>query len=906
MIPIGTGTAGAEDTKPEERIIADMVCRRLQRDSPLDVTAPLPALGFDSLALVEAVADIEDTFAVRLPPELMAAGPSVRMIASLISNRQRTGGPHHEDPFRQMETDCVLPADVQPVRARGGRASSSTNLLAATRVVVTGATGFLGGRLAADMLARSDAHLYCLVRTGPSDPARRLRDHLLRHGVPDAAIKRRVTCVDGDLTRADLGLTHAAWDRLSNRCDAVLHAAASVNWIAPYAMLRSSNVAGTLALLRLACGSPAAFHFVSSLSVCYPSAGVAGADEQFDPAGHLRALPLGYAQTKAVSEALVGEAGRRGLPVRIYRPALIAGDSRSGAFNADDLLTLLIRGCVAMGTAPDLDWAIDCEPVDVVSRRILSLSGARGPVFHLAATRPRHWRECLLWMRLFGYPIRLTSYHDWLEQLERETAPSSASSAAHPLRGLRPFFLERLERHAGLTRPELYEETRRTRVSAACTRAELNEAGDRDTPLDAQLLDRYFRAFIAAGHLAVPAGASNRASARPLVVDEAILMRAFGARCRQVTITSARRITAGSQESIIGELTAWRSRAPAGVCQYRLTFAGTPRRRGNPRDVIVKIKPPDADVIAVGDALAHLCDPHVGVAYRRWHDRLGLEASHLRERAIYQSADPRIVQHTPALLGVADLDPSGAAAHGCLLVLDRIDDAVLLDSVREHPAWRAEHIDVALRGLAQIHSVWYRRPDALREQPWIGFVHTAASMSEMGDLWSALARHAAPAFIEWGGSELASLHQDLVERVAGWRSVLDAAPSTLIHHDFNPRNICLRRTRRGLRLCAYDWELATIGAPQRDLAEFLCFVLPPDSAPALVTRWIERYRAVLSRATRSDIDAVAWRHGFAAAMCELLVSRLSMYALIDRVRPQPFLRRVVESWQRIYGIVAAG
>jgi thioester reductase-like protein len=81
---------------------------------------------------------------------------------------------------------------------------------------------------------------------------------------------------------------------------------------------------------------------------------------------------LGYAQTKIVAEALVREAGRRGLPIAIYRPSLIAGDTGTGAFNADDLLTLLIRGCIRMGLAPDLDWALDCEPVDVVSAGILA------------------------------------------------------------------------------------------------------------------------------------------------------------------------------------------------------------------------------------------------------------------------------------------------------------------------------------------------------------------------------------------------------------------------------------------------------------------------------------------------------------------------------------------------------
>ena len=59
----------------------------------------------------------------------------------------------------------------------------------------------------------------------------------------------------------------------------------------------------------------------------------------------------------------------RGLPVRIYRPALISGDSRTGAFNRDDILTTLIRGCVHMGAAPDLDWTLDTYVTRIAPQR---------------------------------------------------------------------------------------------------------------------------------------------------------------------------------------------------------------------------------------------------------------------------------------------------------------------------------------------------------------------------------------------------------------------------------------------------------------------------------------------------------------------------------------------------------
>jgi thioester reductase-like protein len=750
--------------------------------------------------------------------------------------------------------------------------------------------------------------------------------------------RHRLRIITGDLSQPRLGLSASRYDELTRDVDAVCHAAAAVNWIFSYASLRAANVLGTLELLRLACRGGAAFHFISSLSTCYSTRGPRLADEDFDPLPTLRGIHLGYAQTKVVGEALVREAGRRGLPVRIYRAPLIAGHSVTGAFNRDDLLSTLIRGCVQMGIAPDLDWKLDCEPVDVVARTIVELSCASPAqtVFHLPHARPRHWRECLLWMRMYGYDLRLVSYHAWLRALERETAPGIAGSDRHPLRPLRAFFLDRPADAHGLTLPELYEERRRTQA----TRSETAAPGP---DLDAALLDTYFAAFRAAGHLPDPphapdpanrANRTNRANpanaaspadrpdrtdlpdAAPKPHDAHAHAHASGARRRprpdspaprlprprtsavfdgrflsDVIGADVRRVDmlgSGSEHSIVSELTAWRSSLPTGLSRARLTLGD-----GSSRDVVIKVKARDTDVMAVGAALADLVDPGVGRAYRQHVDRIGFTASHAREIAMYRQTDPRITRHLPRVLGtVAD-----AAQDAWIAVLEDVrGTATLIDAVDRPEDWGRADIRAAVDGLATLHAVWLDRDDELKQQPWIGHVPDARAMSDMANLWTALANHAAPRFSAWADPDIADLHQRLAASADDWWPALEAGPRTLIHHDFNPRNICLRVPRR---LCAYDWELATLGAPQRDLAEFLCFVLT-DGTAADAARWIEYHRVALERASGRTLHAEPWMRGFSAALGDLLINRLALYALVHRVRHQSFLPRVVRMWRRLY------
>ena len=45
--------------------------------------------------------------------------------------------------------------------------------------------------------------------------------------------------------------------------------------------------------------------------------------------------------------------------------------------------------------------------------------------------------------------------------------------------------------------------------------------------------------------------------------------------------------------------------------------------------------------------------------------------------------------------------------------------------------------------------------------------------------------------------------------IPAYWAALEQMPRTLIHNDLNPRNTCFKAGPEGLRLCAYDWELAT-------------------------------------------------------------------------------------------------
>lgn len=855
-------------------------CLRVPRRE-LAPGVPLTAYGLDSLAAEELKGEIEHAFGCSVPDTLLLDYPDLGALGRYLRGDREPAGSSESD---LMARDAALSGEIRP----SGRLSCRPG---AGRLLLTGATGFLGGYLLRSLLDETGAEICCVVRPDAKEGgADRVRRNLERYGIWDSRRASRVSFIEGDVALPRLGLDDHAWERVCREVTGIYHSAARVNWVQGYAALRQANVLGTAELLSLACtGEMKPFHFISSAAVCYSTWGPLEVDEECEAAPYLGGVHLGYAQSKCVAESLVLQAAQRGLPVTIHRPALIAGDRACGVSNTDDLLSRLIKAIVLMGAAPDLDWSLDCMPVDYVARAIVRLTLARPAprISHLVPATPRHWRELVLWMNLSGYPVRLVPYRQWLERLKAEVTPG------HPLRPLLPFFTREPAGEGGLTLPELFEDARKSRVRSDGTRARLAGEGLGCGVMNARLIDRYFRRYIEEGFL--PPGRLPEPAERSAGPDAALMTELLRRELREpaLRLSALEMVPDDGGHSIISELSSWRNGSPSGVSRYRVSLSGgeTVRSLG----VVVKRKSQDRHLVETAVEVAALCSDELGAAFARFGTDIGLTGSHLREAGIYRQEDPRFTRHAPRCYGAG-----GESAGNLELYLEDISGLELLNSADDVSGWRDEHVMGAIDGLAWLHSIWYCRERELLAQPWLGRVVTPGRRGDMGELWSALGANARPLVLRTIGEAGAGLQHDLVARGASRASRLDRLPKTLIHNDFNPRNLAFRREEGRLRLCAYDWELATVGVPQHDLAELLCFVLGDEVAREQAVMYLEQHRRLLQERSGLAIDPLAWREGFRLALHELFVDRLAMYAMIDRFCPQRFLPRILSTWHALY------
>ena len=322
--------------------------------------------------------------------------------------------------------DTRLDPAIQPC----GRAQP---LSGAQAILLTGATGFLGAHLLHDLCRLTHATIYCLVRADePIQAKRRLEQNLALYS--DATIPAgRVVIVTGDLAKPKLGLPAARFEQLARDIDAICHNGAELNHLARYDRLRAANVMSTVELLRLA-GSrkPKWMYYVSSMIAATDRNREGELLEQL-PSADTSEVAGGYAQSKWVSERLLGEAHRRGFGVTVYRPGIISGRRDTGAWAvAHDHLLMLIKSCVQMGYASASSLLVDLTPVDFVSEAIirLSLANPDHTVLHLSNPNSLPWTTLVAWMNEFGYPLRLVPFEVWQKNY---LAHSGESNALFPL-----------------------------------------------------------------------------------------------------------------------------------------------------------------------------------------------------------------------------------------------------------------------------------------------------------------------------------------------------------------------------------------------------------------------------------------------------------------------------------------
>jgi thioester reductase-like protein len=461
----------------------------------IDIQENLENYGLSSAQAMMIVSRLEDLLGFQPSPVLLWHYPNIESLSQrLAEESEDTKVIADTTPIVDLKAEAVLDSSIRPVTL------SFQLVVDPERIFLTGGTGFLGAFLIEELLQQTQATIYCLVRAANVEEGKnKLIKNLQQYALWDEKFNSRIIPVVGDLSQPLLGIGAEQFQILATNIDTIYHSAALLNYVYPYSALKAANVLGTQEILKLACQIKVKpVHYVSSVAVFESNAYAGKVVKEDDEFEHWQGIHLGYSQTKWVAEKLVKIAGDRGLPITIHRPPLIAGHSQTGISNTHDFICLMAKGCLQMGSFPEVDYMLDMSPVDYVSKAIVHLSRQKesiGKAFHLQHPQPVPLTVLVDWVRSFGYPVDVISYDAWQEKLINDV-----TSAENPLYTLRPFLLERRSEEQ-LTIPDLYLKARRPEISCEDTVNALAGSGVVCAPIDSKLFMTYTAYLIESGFL---------------------------------------------------------------------------------------------------------------------------------------------------------------------------------------------------------------------------------------------------------------------------------------------------------------------------------------------------------------------------------------------------------------------
>ena len=262
---------------------------------------------------------------------------------------------------------------------------------AARHHLITGFPAFLARRLVQQIVS-SDPGAHLTVLVSPT---------LLKESQPQISALRsaQLQVLTGDIVDMHLGLSGEEYQRICDEVTDIFHVGELSDLSVPREMIWRANVEGTRNIIELA-RDCTRLHRLNHYSTCYVSGERIGviAEDELDLGQSFRNA---YEETKFHAEKLLQRVNGA-LPISIYRPSSVVGDSQTGEIDRFEgpyylgILLAMSPLVVALPLPGDGTAPLNVVPVDFVTKGIWTLSRdprAAGRTFHLVDPNPMSARR---------------------------------------------------------------------------------------------------------------------------------------------------------------------------------------------------------------------------------------------------------------------------------------------------------------------------------------------------------------------------------------------------------------------------------------------------------------------------------------------------------------------------------
>ncbi|MDD5602470.1 MAG: amino acid adenylation domain-containing protein [Eubacteriales bacterium] len=271
------------------------------------------------------------------------------------------------------------------------------------KIILTGATGFLGAHILAVIAEESGADVYCIIRHhSDMSPDKRLAGIIRFYfgNKYDQLFGKRIFAVEGDISLEKFGLPENDYLGLVEGTDAVINSAALVSHYGRKEAFTKTNIEGAVTAAAAAQSSGACLYHISTTGIAgvYDPVKLAGMAPVFSE----NSLDIGqeisnpYIRSKYEAEKILNKMAEDGLKAAVLRVGNITPRYEDGRFQINtgqnafrNMIYAMYRlGAYCPGTTGSgTESKIDLTPVDLCARAVWLIACRKcncGRTYHIA------------------------------------------------------------------------------------------------------------------------------------------------------------------------------------------------------------------------------------------------------------------------------------------------------------------------------------------------------------------------------------------------------------------------------------------------------------------------------------------------------------------------------------------
>lgn len=325
---------------------------------------------------------------------------------------------------------------------------------------------------------------------------------------------------------------------------------------------------------------------------------------------------------------------------------------------------------------------------------------------------------------------------------------------------------------------------------------------------------------------------------------------------------------------------------PQGIYRYILKLRTSEGIETVP--AVLKVKTEDTEIIDLAIALSGLYGDESLPGLFKMHSHVfGFANNHLRELGFYQYADDEILKYAPGIYGLNADSEKGLYS----ILMEDLSEEANLCTVDNIELWDRQSIEIVLNDMAGVHSVYMNRFDEIHEGMKINYLDENI-ISEAGEFLEVLTENNIKKYPELIPEESRKIYFDFLSNARKNIIRMKSFPMTIIHNDFNSRNLCLKKDKDGMKLKLFDWETISYHNPQHDLLEFLFYAMDRNFTAEEFNYYVGYYYNKLNEKTGTTFNRYEFNEVLYLNALEMAVLRFNLYLLGHNAVKFSFMERV--------------